>query len=275
MGIDKEDCVVQEEVTSKEIIGEQKMEPFNLREERGEGYFDQFLNYHKTKKDETDPFYCLMDAEKEKNESSFNEKYKLNEDIINKHKADYEKYENAETEINLLSEWKSLLPLFEHNTQSITNAMQSLSAIIKENEDKNGRPNKRRKLNGNGASDIYGIDDKNKKKKKKKKRRRAWEIESDEENEDNVTNEKIKMSERELSAYKRKFEIFSEKATLLFANGDHNIYEQTRDKLIKRIKLVENEKLFERQKKEAMKNRHKKVTKDEKLDDLLADFDGD
>jgi len=45
--------------------GEQKMEPFNLREERDEGYFDQFLNYHKTKNKESDPFYIMMDEEKE------------------------------------------------------------------------------------------------------------------------------------------------------------------------------------------------------------------
>ena len=267
-------------MSSKEIIGEQKMEPFNLREERGEGYFDQFLNYHKTKNKESDPYYQLMDAEKEENPKTFNEKYKLNADIIEKHKADYEKYENAKTEINLLSEWKSLLPLFEHNTQSITTAMQSLSKIIKENEDRNKalRPNKRRKLNANGSSsDIYGGQRMKKKKKKKKKRKRAWEIESDEENESEVNDEKMKISERELMGCKRKFEIFSEKATLLFANGDHNIYEQTRDSLVARIKLVENEQLFERQKKEAMQNRiyNKKKTKKETVDDMLADFDDD
>merc|ERR1712062_224467 len=120
------------------------------KEERGEGYFDQYLNYHQTKKKESDPFYQLMDAEKEENEKKFAEKYKLNEAVIEKHKADYEKYENAQTEINLLSEWRSLLPLFEHSTQSITNAIQSLSKIINANTQSNKtRPNKKRKLNGN------------------------------------------------------------------------------------------------------------------------------
>merc|ERR1712048_818458 len=140
----------------------------------------------KTKNKESDPFYQLMDAEKEMDAQAFEAKYTLHGQVIQKHKADYAKYENAETEINLMNEWKSLLPLFENNTQSITAAMQSLSAIIHENDMQNNkRPNKKRKLNQNGASaDIYT----KKKKKKKRKRKRAWEIDTDEENEDNDAN---------------------------------------------------------------------------------------
>merc|ERR1712244_135073 len=113
---------------------------------------------------------------------------------------------------------------------------------------------------------------KNPKKKKKKRRKRAWEIESDEEdkNDSNVVQEQ-KMSDRELIGYKKKFELFSEKATLLFANGDHNIYEQTRDSLIERIKLVEDEELFKKKQKEAMLQRnHNKKSEKEKMEDMLA-----
>merc|ERR1712048_333426 len=124
----------------------------------------------KTKNKESDPFYQLMDAEKEMDAQAFEAKYTLHGQVIQKHKADYAKYENAETEINLMNEWKSLLPLFENNTQSITAAMQSLSAIIHENDMQNNkRPKKKTK-------------------KKKRKRKRAWEIDTDEENEDNDAN---------------------------------------------------------------------------------------
>merc|ERR1712129_382584 len=125
---------------------------------------------------------------------------------------------------------------------------------------------------GNGAKK------KKKKKKKKRKRKRAWEIDTDEENEsENVCNdEKMKVSERELMGYKRKFELFSEKATLLFANGDHNIYEQTRDSLIARIKVVADKKLFDEQKKEAAVKRVRfEKSKKEQMDDMLAGFDDD
>merc|ERR1712154_567197 len=88
--------------------------------------------------------------------------------------------------------------------------------------------------------------------------------------------EEIKISERELLGCKRKFDILSEKATLLFANGDHNIYEQTRDSLIERIKLVEDEELFKRKQKEAMlQKNHNKKSEKEKMEDMLADFDDD
>merc|ERR1712176_266013 len=115
-----------------------------------------------------------------------------------------------------------------------------------------------------------------KKKKKKKRKKRAWEIESDEDVDSMKKDEEnVQISERELLGYKRKFEILSEKATLLFANGDHNIYEQTRNTLIARIKLVEDKQLFERQKKEAMEKRKEMKEKNakEKLDNMLADFD--
>eukprot|EP00483_Globobulimina_turgida_P001352 UN01354 len=132
--IDNSGCVVQEEIESKEYNqehGEEKMEPFNLREERGEGYFDQFLNYHKTNKQNDDEFYVLMDEEKEKNKTLYQKKYQLSTEIIEKHKQDYEKFETANTDIDLLHEWKSLLPLFSNNTQSIKQVMQILSKSIK------------------------------------------------------------------------------------------------------------------------------------------------
>ena len=278
------------------------MEPFNLREERGEGYFDQFLNYHKTKSKETDPWWQLLDEDKEKDEALFNKKYQLSDDIVQKHKEEYDKFENANTEINLLNEWKSLLPLFENNTQTITEAMQSLSKVIRKNDkhsNVNKRPTKKRKLNQNNTNNLYKIEDNdnmdtkksngNKDNGKRKKRKRAWEINSDDENKnENEDNDKI--SARELMGYKRKFELFSEKATMLIANGDHNIYQQTRDSLIQRIKLVEDENLFKRQQKEAieLKRRieqqkkrkqmeqqlqNKPKSEKEKLDDMLADFD--
>merc|ERR1711971_1460016 len=103
------------------------------------------------------------------------------------------------------------------------------------------------------------------------KRKRAWEIDTDDENEsdnDKCNDEKMKVSERELMGYKRKFELFSEKSTLLFANGDHNIYEQTRDSLIARIKVVADKKLFEQQKKEAAAKRKEiEKNKKEQMDD--------
>jgi len=65
-----------------EYNGEQKFEPFNLREERKEGYFDQFLNYHK-KKEEVDVYYQVMDETIEKKE--FDKKYALSNDVIENH----------------------------------------------------------------------------------------------------------------------------------------------------------------------------------------------
>ena len=279
--------------------GEQKMEPFNLRQERGEGYFDQFLNYHKTKSAESDPYWKLLDEDKEKDEFLFNRKYHLRNDIIEKHKKEYQQFENAKTDINLLNEWKSLLPLFQDNKQTITNAMQSLSKIIKKYDNKsfdNKRPTKKRKLNDNKTSLTTNVKnqsnekDTNNKTNKKKKRKRAWEIESDDEtkqndNDNDNDNKNEEISSRELMGYKTKFELFSEKATMLFANGDHNIYQQTRNSLIERIKLVEDEQLFKKQKEEAFKQQQyalkqqqqqreqkKKQSEKEKLDDMLADF---
>ena len=292
------------------------MEPFNLTEERGEGYFDQFLNYHSTKTKESDPYYKMMDEDKENDEEEFTEKYTLKQEIIRKHQRDYEKFESANTDIDLLNEWKSLLPLFDNNTQSITEAMQSLSAIVrkhgKSTKSKSGKTNdaqssantervtKKRKVSSNGIVSAQSVPNEedtnsdavngqnvpqNSNSSKKRKRKRAWEMGSDDENQksNDSRNGTEEVSERELMGYRRKFEIFSEKATLLFANGDHNIYEQCRESLIQRIKLVEDEQLFKRHQQEALRRKelaereknHNIKRQTETVDDMLADFSDD
>ena len=129
------------------------MEPFNLKEERGEGYFDQFLNYHSTKTKETDPYYKMMDEDKENDdEEQFTEKYALREEVIRKHQRDYAQFESANTDIDLLNEWKSLLPLFDGNTQTITEAMQSLSSIIR----KHGKSTKSTKSGASKSTKTTG-----------------------------------------------------------------------------------------------------------------------
>eukprot|EP01084_Bolivina_argentea_P079271 143803_1 len=222
--MDDHDCVIEEEIESKEYNkehGEQKMEPFNLREERGEGYFDQFLNYHKTKNEDNDPFYVMLDEDKDKHKNS------LSDEVIRKHKRDYRQFEQTRVaNVMFQNEWKALLPLFSNDNQTIEHEMQTLSKIIKQN-DNSARPAKKRKLNNA------------KPKPKKNKLKRAWEIAPPSPSEDAEDLIPMHLTDRQLLGYKKRFELFSEKSTMLFANGDHNIYRQTRNSLIRRIGLVE------------------------------------
>merc|ERR1719295_1733524 len=81
-------------------------------------------------------------------------------------------------------------------------------------------------------------------KRRKTTKRRPWETDETVESVENAAEsaeETEKMSEREIMALKKRFELFSSGATLLMANGDHNVFAQTRETLSDRIRRAEGE----------------------------------
>jgi len=122
-----------------EYNGEQKFEPFNLREERKEGYFDQFLNYHK-KKEEVDVYYQVMDETIEKKE--FDKKYALSNDVIENHLKKYELEEKMlndkpnnnenENDLDYVSYWQQVLPFFESYNENVEDVIKRLCNSLNE-----------------------------------------------------------------------------------------------------------------------------------------------
>ena len=203
------------------------MEPFHLREERGEGYFDQFLNYHRNRQPTPDAFLRALDEKDEAHSKP------LSEHVVRSHKRRYAQLQTTAAQredVDVVREWKSLLPLFSHGAEplSVASEMRALAQRLEPH-----RPRSRKQRRVDAAAEQPP---------RKRRKKRLWEEASptsDEASGKGTGDEAASISERELLGLRRRFELFSEKATLLMTNGDHNTYQQTRDSLIDRIRMAE------------------------------------
>jgi len=192
-----------------------KMEPFNMRQEREEGYFDEFSVYHANKKDDSDDEFQRMLNDDQHDLETHKDK-NIYEKHIERYRKEHEAFESKEeTQEDVLKIYEEIFPILA-NGETISQAIARVGKTKRKRQDQDGPPRK---------------------KKKKKKNRRAWEIESDDDQQ-----KEDELSPEEIAKNKEQFDILSDRSSRLTTIGDYGIYDVGKAELYRRMAMLKAQK---------------------------------
>lgn len=232
----------------KEAQEKIRMEPFNMRLEREEGYFDEFSVYHQNKNDdsEDDGFQKMLNEDQHNLES--HQDKKMYEKHLEKYHKDHQAFEDTkeEPQEDVLAIYEEMFPILE-NGETIFMALARVGTTKRKRTKQGGPP----------------------KKKKKKKKRRAWEVESDDD-----INEEQEESAEDIAKRKEQFDVLSDRATRLTTMGDYGIYDVGKADLYRRIGRIKAQKqeLAKRMEAEAAAKKAESSSEDEDEESEDEDF---